>query len=380
MRIKHISQAIGCCLLILFAGGTGEGHANTEIHNLQQLERIAEAGDVEAQLRLAEFYKHNRFAGKLLKEKEAYWRQKAESAKATKEYAKATEKIELERKNEWKDRVQKLEQKRKQAEALKQKYENHEPQNKSERDARFLEAAETIFDYDEILSWDKPYHLRYRLTVNIKTPEGVKSGSTIQEVYYPPADTENPYNPANQGIARGEAAYVDLGKRGKIFVLMPDPANAKNRFFGLIRTVFPTVPKIYEQTRFKEVLEHYDELSNVKDTVPEWEYPVLAHFRDINDPSTIEVVYRRKQGSVRDMQEVETDRMEEVFGEGVSIKNMTLEMTDAPLEWKLNKPLPWIEQMTESDITRALRKSEPRIRIINGIAYYIFRQGEGVLE
>lgn len=259
---------------------------------------------------------------------------------------------------------------------FQEKYKNLPPEAQNNDPKVWQDAINATFQPQKIYSWKTPFSLRYRLTIHIETPEGVKSGSTIQEVFHPPADSENIYNPHNQGVPRGEAAYIDLGERGTVFAIMPDPPNARNRFFGLIRGVFPTVPEIHDQLRFQELLQHYNDLSGVKDEVPPGFYPMFVRFRDINDPKTIELVYERKDGSRKDMEQVDTDRFQEFFGKGVRIKNMTLEMTDDPYEWKLGTKLPWIETMSEKDVTRALREAQPPIHITNGIGYYVFRQGQ----
>jgi hypothetical protein len=108
-------------------------------------------------------------------------------------------------------------------------------------------------------------------------------------------------------------------------------------------------------------------------------YLTLVYFQDIKDPSTIKVVYTIKSGSIRDMQEVKIDRLEEVFGSGAQIKNMTIEMINGPLEWKLDEKLKWIETMSEKEITNSLSKSRYNVAhpvsVTNGVKYYILRQG-----
>ncbi len=54
---------------------------SNKLMNLQQLEAIAELGDVEAQLRLVQFYKFSRPSGRKYEFKEDYWRQKSEIKK-----------------------------------------------------------------------------------------------------------------------------------------------------------------------------------------------------------------------------------------------------------------------------------------------------------
>lgn len=348
----------------------------SKLWNLQKLEEIAEAGNVEAQLRLVDFYKININSRDHYREKHEYWHLKAEAQKSSKEYLAAKEKLNEEQKNYWQEQQEREKQMKQRLTQLQEKYKNVPPDAQNNDPKVWHDSINAVFQPQKIYTWKTPLSLKYRLTINIETPEGVKSGSTVQEIFYPPADNENIYNPYNQGVPRGEAAFIDLGERGTVFAIMQDPANARNRFLGLIRTVFPTVPIVHDQSRYQEVLQHYNDLSGVKDEVPPEHYPMFVYFKNINDPQSIELVYERKQGSRKDMKQVDTDRFEEVFGKGVRIKSMIMEMTDDPLEWKLGSKLPWIENMSEKDVTRALREAKPPIHITNGIGYYVFRQGQ----
>ncbi|PCI57010.1 MAG: hypothetical protein COB36_01710 [Alphaproteobacteria bacterium] len=358
------------CILAFSAfklSNVAHGNINT-IYNLQTLEKIAEAGDIEAQLRLIDFYQKNINSRNNYKVKLEYLYKKVEAQKSTDEYKKVNQKLAEERQYARKEAKKIREKKMAELAVFSEQYKNIDPKDKEAQKRAHLRSLEIVNDRKNVYSWKEPYTLRYRLTVNIKTPEGIKSGSTVQGIHYPLAFIKNTYNPASKGIPNGEAAYIDLGERGVIFAIMPAPSSARHRFFGLIRSVFPTVPTVYGQYRYKEVLHHYNDLRNVKDEISSAHYPMLIRFRDINDPQTIEVVYQVKRGET-------IDRIEEVFGQGVSIESMFLEMTDDPLEWKLDNKLSWIETMEEKDITHALRKAEPHVHITNSVAYYVFRQG-----
>ena len=72
----------------------------SRLMNLQTLEKIAVSGDVEAQLRLAEFYSKGGFHRAEYKSKAAYWREKAGEKQSTEEYRTALLKINEEKKQE----------------------------------------------------------------------------------------------------------------------------------------------------------------------------------------------------------------------------------------------------------------------------------------
>ncbi len=62
------------------------------------------------------------------------------------------------------------------------------------------------------------------------------------------------------------------------------------------------------------------------------DYPVLATFTDVNDSTTVKVV--------------EPDNLEDTFGSGVSLKRITLEITDEPVtEGHVERALPWFYEV-----------------------------------
>jgi len=61
---------------------------------------------------------------------------------------------------------------------------------------------------------------RYRVTVEIETPEGIKSGSAVRELSVGTPLINLP-DAGNPGRIRGEAVVIDLGVIGKVFSLLP---------------------------------------------------------------------------------------------------------------------------------------------------------------
>ena len=67
------------------------------------------------------------------------------------------------------------------------------------------------------------YSINYKITVNIETPEGIKSGSTVREISQKRALTA--INLPGVGSAPnviGEAVVIDLGEKGLLFGLISD--------------------------------------------------------------------------------------------------------------------------------------------------------------
>ncbi|MEO6202469.1 MAG: hypothetical protein ABIU05_13315 [Nitrospirales bacterium] len=66
--------------------------------------------------------------------------------------------------------------------------------------------------------------------------------------------------------------------------------------------------------------------------LPRQNYPLLVTFTDINDPKTV--------------QQVDPGNLAATFGPGVSLKRITLEITDEPVtEGKLESVLGWLDDL-----------------------------------
>lgn len=66
--------------------------------------------------------------------------------------------------------------------------------------------------------------IRYRLTLAVNTPEGIKTGSGVIEVTYAKAVRLLGSSAEITTGVKGEAVVVDLGKRGILFALLKEGA------------------------------------------------------------------------------------------------------------------------------------------------------------
>lgn len=171
---------------------------------------------------------------------------------------------------------------------------------------------------------------RYKMTVKVDTPEGLMVGSAVREMSNSKSkikiiDLPQGVNPAK---VIGEAVVVDLGQRGKLFALMsgykwgPDHANS------IIYDVFPSG----KGGTTMEGIEFYKNLKSGPRVLTLEQYPRLVAFRDITDPKSVMPVLEVAISDDRPRQySVEADHSEELFGRGVRIKEITMEMTDEPI-------------------------------------------------
>ena len=61
---------------------------------------------------------------------------------------------------------------------------------------------------------------RYKITIEVETPEGIKSGYAVREVTAQTRITINPDLPPEMFNTFGEAVVIDLGKYGTLFSLI----------------------------------------------------------------------------------------------------------------------------------------------------------------
>lgn len=187
---------------------------------------------------------------------------------------------------------------------------------------------------------------RYRLTVEVETPEGLKTGSSVIEVSTAVAGRNSIPTPgAVSHRVRGEAVTVDLGGRGMLFALLRSDDNsdwASNVMFRFA----PKVPRAHDadgkfdadsyfEAQFAAMLKQRDPIELPR-TFPDQGHlkdqparPMLVRFANIADPTTVE--------------KVDPDDLAVSFGQGVKLKRITVQITDDPVTTGIEKRLGWMD-------------------------------------
>ena len=178
------------------------------------------------------------------------------------------------------------------------------------------------------------YTYRYRLTVEVDTPQGLQTGSSVWET----SATEGSGipNSALRYLARGEAVVLDLPGGTLIALLRKEevgvayPHNIVTRH--LARQPQANIPQKGDWRATRQAI------SNVKpafELYPD-EYPLLVRFRDINNPATVE--------------RVDPTDLAAAFGPGVRLRRITVAVTDDEVEAeKMRGRLPWLSSDSNSD-------------------------------
>jgi hypothetical protein len=187
--------------------------------------------------------------------------------------------------------------------------------------------------------------LRYRLTFEVETPEGLKTGSGVNMAGYSAEPQMFGAKPFHWGVWKGEAVAVDLGSRGTFFALLIGrnettgaPETGRNQAEMVGRALVPdawtgnqsggTIGKLF--------------FASGTANVPVKLMPFLVRFRDEKDPKTVEAV--------------DPANLSASFGAGVTLKRVWVEavsggvfpfnligITGEPVTRGIEKRLGWLD-------------------------------------
>jgi hypothetical protein len=129
----------------------------------------------------------------------------------------------------------------------------------------------------------------------------------------------------------GEAVTVDLGSNGAFFALLRGPRVGlgslgapawllSHAFADLLESETDPLPRVrlLKEQRPRRVL-HIDEI------------PMLVLFREFDDPKSVE--------------QVDPANLATKFGSGVVLRDVVIEVTDAPVTTGIETKLPWLKTM-----------------------------------
>jgi hypothetical protein len=178
---------------------------------------------------------------------------------------------------------------------------------------------------------------RYRLTIEVETPEGIKTGSAVYQIGVSTGMKFGDSSGAGM-FAKGEALQVDLGSRGTLFALMNKDQSVDYNGY-LVFKIFPYPgPKSgpLSGVATPDGLRYYANLRAKADVVGS-QLPSLVRFRDLNNPKSVELV--------------DPTDLAKSFGAGVKFLSSTIEMVDQGY-WPLNQM-----GITGVPVTRGIEKT-----------------------
>jgi hypothetical protein len=147
---------------------------------------------------------------------------------------------------------------------------------------------------------NRPGH-KYRLAVEVETPEGVKSASGVLSVH-----PDRGYSRHGSTLTKGDAVWVDLGSGRNLLALLAHIDDNGLELDGMNFVALRAFNAAGRKTTFNT-------MNQMTGTAPATGalIPVLAAFSDINDPAT--------------MRAVKPDDFEATYGKGFGLRGVTVE-------------------------------------------------------
>jgi hypothetical protein len=173
---------------------------------------------------------------------------------------------------------------------------------------------------------------RYKLTLAVDTPEGVKRGSSVVEVLF--YEVRIPARGTMHKL-RGEALYLDLGpgKRPLIALLTNQLHPKYDKEMRWSRDAGPSdnlLFPLYGVTPSADFMGDLRRIAVVRGPrrLAPADLPDLVTFADVNDPKSVI--------------EVNPNDLQATLGPNINWNEITLEITDEPIATGIETKLPWL--------------------------------------
>ena len=225
---------------------------------------------------------------------------------------------------------------------------------------------------------DRGTSFRYRMTVEVETPQGLRTGSAVHEIeaHHVAISVNGTVRGRN---LRGQAVAVDLPGGRTLFALMT-PAEERFGSDGTIDSVLRTLDPAYDNDWVESVArvragEGTRRSGVIAPTVPNpytgpsrpdqpahfSNYPLLVTFRNLRDPASV----------VR----VDPTDLATPFGQGTRLRRIWVEVTDDDVTTGIERRLSWLGQYPEPRLDPDYRGSTTPT-LAERIAHGDFVRGE----
>lgn len=172
------------------------------------------------------------------------------------------------------------------------------------------------------------YRYRYKMTVEVDTPEGLRSGSAVHEQIVSKSNIDLGDLSAKRGMrTRGEAVAVDLAGGQTLFALIPesevaqaalDPQWNNDWVDSAQRIRDVETPQGPLALRPEKAADRFAKSTG---------YPKLVRFRAIDNPASVE--------------EVDPANLANSFHPGYRLKGITVQVTDDPVTTGIEERFAW---------------------------------------
>lgn len=171
---------------------------------------------------------------------------------------------------------------------------------------------------------------RYRMTVEVETPQGLRTGSSVIQV----RTSKGPAFPGPEAATlstgiRGEAVAVDLPGGQTLFALLRNDDSVDAAGYYAEAAYAAREPSLRAMD-WQGLIVAMKPMQGEAE-LPSSAYPMLVRFQNVSDPTTVE--------------KVEPGNLAGAFGEGMRLRRITVEMTDDRLTEGIEQRLPWLDNL-----------------------------------
>jgi hypothetical protein len=171
---------------------------------------------------------------------------------------------------------------------------------------------------------------RFRMMVEVETPQGLKTGSSVMELSTAMAWHIPPETQVTDTYLKGEAVAVDLPGGQALFALVGGTPGGDDIRGAVINTFDPKRPGSEKLVAMVEMLGRKESLGRAVVMRPD-DFPKLVRFRDIRDPKSVELV--------------DPNDLTKSFGAGSKLRRIVLTVTHEPVTTGIEKRFSWVKEV-----------------------------------
>jgi hypothetical protein len=160
---------------------------------------------------------------------------------------------------------------------------------------------------------------RFRMTIEVQTPQGPKTGSSVYEVWAVNTPKLTSEERSRDWGVSGEATVIDLAA-GPVFVLLKT-GNPLRQDLALMSMA--ALDPVFANDVVESAVRIASGNTKARGEVATSDWPMMVRFRDINDPKTVE----------------------RVDPAAIGVKRISLETTGDAVTTGIEKRIPWIDHL-----------------------------------
>ncbi len=203
---------------------------------------------------------------------------------------------------------------------------------------------------------------RYRLTLQVDTPEGLRSGSSVISVSTAQSDSDSITPNAMGAYAKGQAASVDLPDGFTLYALMASPTS-----HDWAQWIMVWLTPNHAARRLREFY---------PDMVADHRIHILrARFRPSYGDGTPSMqvprpyLLKMRGGDQQTAEIVDPDELSASLGPGYNLKSISVQMTTDKVKYDIKNKLPWLSDHSQRVFPNELEYNGNKILIRHGFFY-----------